>query len=203
MLIRQAAIDDAAAIARVHVDAWRTTYVGIVPDEYLAGLSYDEREEKWRAGLANPTFGEFTLVAENDSQTIVGFATGGPEREGDTVYRGELHAIYLLTDARRQGVGRRLVSEVARRLLEAGFDSMLVWVLADNPSRRFYEALGASFVCDNVVEIGGARLIEQAWGWPDIQRLLTTNSLTAAKDPPLRKGGQGGGPPDEKLKIAK
>ncbi|HEY2147195.1 MAG TPA: GNAT family N-acetyltransferase [Pirellulales bacterium] len=110
MHIRAAGVDDAAAIARVHVDAWRTTYVGTVPEEYLDGLSYDEREQSWREGLADRARPEFTLVAENDQRAVVGFATGGPEREGNTVYRGELHAIYLLADSRRVGIGRRLVA---------------------------------------------------------------------------------------------
>jgi GNAT superfamily N-acetyltransferase len=176
MRIREAEIDDAAAIARVHVDAWRTTYAGIVPDEYLAGLSYDEREQNWRDGLADPARADFTLLAENDRRAIVGFATGGPERDGNGVYRGELHAAYLLADSRRIGIGRRLVAAVAGRLVEAGYESMLVWVLADNPSRRFYKALGGKFVSDKVVEIGGARLIEVAYGWPDIRQLASTSS---------------------------
>jgi L-amino acid N-acyltransferase YncA len=176
MRIRQADVDDAAAIARVHVDAWRTTYVGIVPDEYLAGLTYEPREQMWRESLADRARAEFTLVAENDQRAIVGFATGGPEREGNAVYRGELRAIYLLADSRRIGLGRRLVAGVAKGLIEAGFDSMLVWVLDDNPSRRFYEALRGKFVAEKVIEIGGARLIEVAYGWHDIRQLAQGTS---------------------------
>jgi len=41
-MIREATIDDATAIARVHIDAWRTTYATIVPNAHLAALSYDE-----------------------------------------------------------------------------------------------------------------------------------------------------------------
>src|SRR5437764_14817491 len=100
MRIREADIDDAAAIALVHVDAWRTAYVGIVPDEYLASLSYGSHEQNWRESLAERADQEFTLVVENDQRAIVGFATGGPEREGNTLYRGELRAIYLLADSR-------------------------------------------------------------------------------------------------------
>jgi hypothetical protein len=54
MLIREAKITDAAAIAKVHVDSWRTTYVGIVPTAYLAGLSHEQRAEEWRRTLSNP-----------------------------------------------------------------------------------------------------------------------------------------------------
>jgi GNAT superfamily N-acetyltransferase len=142
-----------------------------VPDEYLAGLSYDEREQNWREILADRAGREFTLVVESDQRAIVGFATGGSEREGNAVYRGELRAIYLLADSRRIGIGRRLVAAVAKQLVEADCHSMLVWVLADNPSRRFYESLGGKFVTEKVVEIGGARLIEVAYGWHDIRQL--------------------------------
>ena len=41
--IRVAGVADAAAIAAVHVEAWRETYVGIVPVQVLAGLSVDRR----------------------------------------------------------------------------------------------------------------------------------------------------------------
>ena len=37
--IRRARPVDAAAIAAVHVAAWRSTYPGILPDAFLANLS--------------------------------------------------------------------------------------------------------------------------------------------------------------------
>jgi hypothetical protein len=42
MIIRDASPADAAAIARVRVDAWRETYRGIVPEAFLDGLSYEQ-----------------------------------------------------------------------------------------------------------------------------------------------------------------
>jgi hypothetical protein len=51
-------------------------------------------------------------------------------------------------------------------------NSMLVWVLRDNPSRGFYEALGGEYVREQAITIGGANLIELAYGWPDTMALL-------------------------------
>ena len=51
--VREAMPCDAAAIARVHVDAWRTTYRGIVPDEYLSSLSYEKSQQRWERLLTN------------------------------------------------------------------------------------------------------------------------------------------------------
>ena len=37
--IRAAVAEDAAPIARVHVESWRSTYAGILPDEILLNVS--------------------------------------------------------------------------------------------------------------------------------------------------------------------
>ena len=141
--VRAAILGDAGPIARVQVDVWRTTYAGIVRSEYLAGLSYRDRESKWAEILSAGRPAESNFVAETDGGEVVGFAGGGPEREGNPTYRGELYAIYLFEEYQRAGVGRRLVSAVARQLVADGFCSMLVWVLEDNrPACTFYESLG-------------------------------------------------------------
>lgn len=41
-IIREAQIADAPAIARVGVDTWRSTYCGIMADDYLDDLSYEK-----------------------------------------------------------------------------------------------------------------------------------------------------------------
>ena len=52
--ISQAAFEDAAAVARVHVDSWLTTYAHILPNEFLAGLSYEQRTNSWASALSDP-----------------------------------------------------------------------------------------------------------------------------------------------------
>jgi len=170
MIIREATAADATNIARVHVDAWRATYAGIVPADFLAQLSYESRERMWTRILSQGD--TFTFVAEAAPGTVVGFANGGPERSGDPVYRGELYAIYLLPAHQGQGVGRALARTVAARLADNGFQSMLVWVLAANPARHFYAALGGRPVREQETEVGGARLSEVAYGWTDLEPLL-------------------------------
>ena len=111
-------------------------------------------------------------MAETYGGEIVGFAGGGPEREGDRTYRGELYAVYLRQEHQRRGTGRLLASAVARGLLSAGFDSMLLWVLEDNrAARRFYESLGGEQVGRKTIAVGGAGLVEVSYGWRDITGL--------------------------------
>jgi GNAT superfamily N-acetyltransferase len=124
--IRKAIPLDASAIARVHVDSWRTTYRGIIPESYLKSLSYDQRANQWKNSLDDENY--FVCVAEEDfSNQIVGFASGGPDRSKDVEYTGELGAIYLLEDYRRKGIGQKLVLlAIVRKLLEQGHHSMIV-----------------------------------------------------------------------------
>lgn len=169
--IRTANPTDAAPIARVHVDSWRTTYQGIVPADYLANLSYRDRQSMWSEALTadQPTT---TFVAETDAGDVVGFASAGPERESNPTYRAELYAIYLLQQHQNRGLGHRLVSAATHSLQQHGYRSMLLWVLEDNrPARRFYESLGGELVSRKAVTIGGANLQEISYGWKDITHL--------------------------------
>jgi ribosomal protein S18 acetylase RimI-like enzyme len=146
MEIRPAEDADAFGIALVHVESWRAAYVGMVPDDFLARLSVDQRARAWRDILARtvwPTTG--TLVLQRDA-TVVGFANVGPSRDDDAAPgTGELFAIYLQPDAWGTGGGRRLLAEAVARLQEAGFDRATLWVLKGNErARRFYGAAGWS-----------------------------------------------------------
>jgi ribosomal protein S18 acetylase RimI-like enzyme len=160
--IREAHAADAPSIARVHVDCWRTSYSGLVPDSLLDRLDYAERERQWSATLAQQR--ATTLVAEEGGQ-IVGFASCGPDRSGNPEYRSELYAIYVLADRQRRGFGKELFLSAARRLQDRGYESMLLWVLEQNPSRGFYDKLGGVVVGKKEERFGEAMLAEVAYGF--------------------------------------
>ena len=103
---------------------------------------------------------------------MIGFANGGPERDGRDDFRGELYGLYVLPSWHGQGVGKRSVVNFAEWLLDSGVDTMLVWTLAANPYRRFYERLGGKPVAEKDIEIGEQKLIEVAYGWHDLRVIL-------------------------------
>ena len=141
--------------------------------EYLAGLSYRDRESRWNEALTTDHLATGIFIAETAGGDVVGFADGGPEREGNRTYLGELYAIYVLQEHQNRGLGRHFVSAVAQRLLDDGFSSTLVWVLEDNRRAcRFYESLGGEWVGGKTVAIGGADLEEVSYGWRDIADLV-------------------------------
>jgi GNAT superfamily N-acetyltransferase len=167
-VIRPAQIDDALAIARVHVDTWRTTYAGIVPDEHLANLSYERCQAGWVEVLSNPRSETHAFVAEVQAGQIVAFACGGPLHEALAGFDVELYNLYVVQSFQGFGIGRLLVKQVADDLKSRGYHSLVIWVLQDNPACRFYERLGGHLAAEKVVEIGGRGLVDVAYVWPDL-----------------------------------
>ena len=162
-VVRPAEIGDAAAIARVHVETWRTAYRGLLPDDFLAALDEAGYEQRWARTL---TDGRGRVYVAEDSGIVVGFASGGPERAGEDGYAGELYAIYVLQESQGHGHGRALVRAVAQALREMKLTNMIVWVLRDNHrARHFYERLGGVYVRTQPIMIGSALLQEVSYGW--------------------------------------
>ena len=98
--VRPARPDDASGIGAVHVAAWQGAYAGILPDDFLSGMSHVRQAAYYHARiLAGP--GVFVATAPG----VVGFVTAGRPRTrglGD----GEVETLYLLDDWRDQGLGR-------------------------------------------------------------------------------------------------
>lgn len=162
LTIRRAATADAAEIARVYVDSWRETYTGLLPESYLAGLSYDAFERHWRRTFASRGW---AFVGEIEGR-IVGLASGGRSRQRDLA-AGELFVLYVLRAWQGRGVGRALFDASRYELAARGLGSTVVWVLAANPARGFYEHLGGRQAGENTLQITGTAVREIAYVWPD------------------------------------
>ena len=162
-MVRPAHPYDAAAIARVHVASWRTTYRDLLPAEFLASLTESGYAERWQRVIGE---GSSRVYVAEEAGEVVGFASCGRERAGETGFAGELYAIYILDSAQRRGHGRELVRAAVGGLREMDLQDMIIWVLRDNtPARRFYEQLGGVYVRKQPITIGSATLEEVSYGW--------------------------------------
>ena len=85
-------------------------------------------------------------------------------------YDGEVYTLYVLPDHQGAGNGRRLLGALFSALSAAGCRSALVWVLAENPARFFYEAMGGTLIATREEPFHGVVLSECAYGWPDLSR---------------------------------
>jgi len=143
---------------------WQDTYLGLVPFGYLYGMSLSRLEQGFVNELKSNT--AISYVAE-DAGGVVGFISGGYERQGDAVYNGEIYALYVMKNHQRRGIGAELVSALANKLNHFGIYSMLAWVLEHNPYRRFYEKLCGMYLRKQRMPFSGEMLDTVAYGWID------------------------------------
>ncbi|NDJ55359.1 MAG: GNAT family N-acetyltransferase [Chloroflexi bacterium] len=171
--VRHATLDDAPGIARVHVESWQSAYRGIVPDDVLDRLDVANRQSRWERIMESAGPQWALLVAEGADDQIIGFANGGPTHSDLPGYECELYAIYLMDSVQSFGLGRRLTEFFAQAMLDYGFRSMMVWVLADNAQAiGFYEHMGGELIAEGIHTIGGVDLKKVAYGWPDLEKIL-------------------------------
>ncbi len=164
MVIRPAKISDSSGIAMVNVDAWKSTYKGIISDEYLDNLSYEKREQAIRQIINTADDKKFIFVAENIDGRIIGFASFGKYRENDNDINGELYAIYILKEFQGKGTGKLLYRCAMQKLKESSLFPVIIWVLDENSqARKFYESMGAAKVKERFIHIGNQEIKELAY----------------------------------------
>lgn len=145
LTVRNAKIDDAEAIATIHVKTWQCTYKGQIPDSYLDSLSIEQKTEGWRKQIQNAKENEHIFVAETDGN-VVGWCTAGASRDEDASKDvGELQGIYIHPDFIGKGIGTKLMEHALNILKKDEYKTITLWVLSSNANtRKFYEKKGWS-----------------------------------------------------------
>lgn len=207
--IRRARPGDAAAIAAVHVAAWRSAYAGILGESYLVGLSEARMAAFYHRAILDRREGHAVFVAavaeeEGPGVTpqmpglgqpqvagfapplVVGFASGGRARRRGLA-EGEVETLYLLDDYRERGCGRRLMRAMAAHLRAIGCNSAMAWVLEDNPSRFFYRHIGGRLAMHEAIHVAGQSVEQVALVWDPIDTLLAATA--SVQEGRLREGG--------------
>jgi ribosomal protein S18 acetylase RimI-like enzyme len=192
--VRRAKPGDAAAIGAVHVAAWRNAYAGVLPDDYLAGLSPVRHAVGYEQAIADRRHGHAMFVAvasgadappgrpvDAAGAAVVGFASGGRARRpglcGEApTGSGEVETLYLLDDYRDRGLGRRLMRAMAAHLAAVGCRSVVLWVLRDNQARWFYQRLGGRAAARESIRFAGRQVEQVAYLWDPIDVLLTATA---------------------------
>lgn len=185
--IRMARPADAADIAHVYVESWRDTYAGILPDAGLVRMSKADQAASWSRTIKNSNLRNPVLVASDTKSNIYGFASAGPAREKSLPYDGEVFTLYVAPGWTGQGIGESLLQAIFRLFSKGGTNGMIIWALADNPSRFFYEAMGGQIVAERQHPMWGKSLREIGYGWRklDLARPRQRVGRNAEPEPPL------------------
>jgi GNAT superfamily N-acetyltransferase len=168
---RPGAYEDAAALAQVHVSTWRDAYAGILPTEMLVGMSVSRQTAYWRAALMRRRSQETITVAMVDN-ALVGFGTAGPARGDDAVRTGEVQMLYVLHDFQELGLGRALLRALFAALRRHDMDRATIWVVAQNPARFFYEAMGGIATTEHTERLWRTDVTTVGYVWDDLDAAI-------------------------------
>lgn len=159
LVLRDAVDADVEALAELHVATWNATY------RTSRGPSVATRRHQWTEALGKPRRRDFVLVLQDASGRLVGFVWGRPHR-GD--FDGELSKIYLRWEYHGLGIGRRLLQASARRFLDGGMGSFVLFADIANPTVGFFDHMGGERLLDEHGRFHGGFV------WRDVRTLLTT-----------------------------
>jgi len=154
MKIRKANPLDAKAIAKIHIDSWRSTYQNTLTAEYLSNIAPQERDDVWSDRLRNPKPNQHVVVAEIEGQ-VAGFVC---------VFSGEnpelgsyLDNLHVRNQHQSNGIGKLLVAEAAR------------WCFKEDPKKGMCLLVDQANVrAQNFYIYLGARNVQKSkWTAPD------------------------------------
>jgi GNAT superfamily N-acetyltransferase len=139
----------------------------------LVGMSDVRHAAAWQQELAARDRHSDTLVAEDDDG-VLGLVTIGPARRvsKSQLEGGEIYRLYVAPGRQGEGAGKALMMAGFDWLIARDVDAVIVWVLAENPARFFYEAMGGTRLGEKTDNVGGARVREIAYGWSDLVTAL-------------------------------
>lgn len=175
---RQVSFPDVEAIAALHAESWRRHYRGAYLDSFLDGDVLADRLAVWGTRLMAPSADHFTIIADQ-SNAVVGFVH--MILDEDPQWGTLLDNLHVAHQFKRHGIGRELLAEAARELVQRRPDDrrFSLWVLAQNTAAQaFYAACGGTRVETTLSGPfpGGGRALSHRIAWPDAAAIMSTRS---------------------------
>ena len=149
-----ASASDAATIAALHTESWRSAYRGLYPDEFLDGPLFEERLCFWNERLAAPHPERRHVMLATAADDPVGFAC--VLLDDDPAWSPLLDNLHVKPVHKGRGHGARLLA--ASREWIAGAapgQPMHLWVMEGNTAaRHFYDRQGGTVAERSTVDYG-------------------------------------------------
>jgi GNAT superfamily N-acetyltransferase len=165
--VRPAQLDDIPALVRLRRRSWQDAYRGVLPVIEVERATGPASAQRLRRAFEGRLRGQRLLVAERAGGGPLGYAWCGPQPIRTLEHRGEVYELYLDPDAQRRGVGSRLLDAAIWSLIDQGLHPVLVWVLAQNSARYFYEMRGGVVIAKGTIHVGDYVTTRIAYGWSE------------------------------------
>jgi len=150
--VRFNCLDDQRQMAHIKVDGWRDAYEGIIYQEYLDNLDYEQQTERYLASFDE--YKDLVLVVEKkDTKEILGYACFDLTKKDE--YDCELVSLYIKPKYKGMGLGTLLFNKTKEYLKEKEKKKMIVWCMKENEKAlKFYDKLGGQKQKEKKAKIG-------------------------------------------------
>ena len=154
-------------IAKIHTDSIKQTYIGILDQEYLDSLSYEEYHQTWKSEWKR--IDKEIIIAVEDGE-VIGFSMVlfSSDKKGC----GYLLRLHVKKAMQGRGIGKKLLSASAGCLWNMGIYSMQIGVIGGNDrAEAVYRSLGAKYIRSYVNDSGNMKVQHKRFIWYDISEL--------------------------------
>ena len=132
MIVRIAFPKDADTVGQVHSSAWKSAYLGIIPDDFIDSDTAEKRKTEFLESIKDKNCTYYLLEESNQVAGIV------KAHKSNNIL--EVESIYILSEFRGKGLGKQFFDFIKANRSEC---SIFLWVLeANTNARHFYESIG-------------------------------------------------------------
>ena len=164
MNIREANAEDIEPIASLYVMNWKKTYVGLLPDNFLNGLTVNDEIKKWQEYLTKE---KHRIFVAYENEKILGFSACKEDEElKNCLYLDSLH---VSETSRGKGVGTKLINTVGSYAYIKGYEHMSICIVKGNDNaKRIYEKMGAKHYKDFIDYFGDTESNSEKLIWNNL-----------------------------------
>jgi|CXWL01.1.fsa_nt_gi 3-deoxy-manno-octulosonate cytidylyltransferase (CMP-KDO synthetase) len=168
---RSGSAGDIPAISEAYVKSVRGSYAGFLPDEYLSGLTVDQRAAVFSERRGDHKDSYRVLIAEDDEAGVVGFIDYAYKEADNFDYAGHIFSFYFVPEFQGRGLGGLLFRECLRTMRREGYVSASLDTFEANPYRSFYDKMGGTVLGAGEHLNNGLREPTVVLGWSDLSTI--------------------------------
>jgi len=109
---------------------------------FMAGFSHDEGRAFWRTQIAGIANGEKRLIVGDDGERLVATVILTFAHQPNAPHRAEIGKMVVLSSARRQGIGRRLLTAAEAAARDSGRTLLLLDTETGSAGDTLYRRCG-------------------------------------------------------------
>jgi 3-deoxy-manno-octulosonate cytidylyltransferase (CMP-KDO synthetase) len=161
---------DIPSISDAYIRSVRGSYQGILPTDYLDGLTVEKRSKVFADRRAANAESYGLLIAEHESAGVIGFVDFAQRGEADSPH-GYIFSFYFVPEFQRRGLGSLLFRDCLRKLRNRSYATVCLDTFETNPSRPFYDKMGGKVVERREHEVNGLNLPAVVYRWDDLSEI--------------------------------